>query len=118
MSEQDATTGRVKVVIAGGTGSLGRRIADDLARDHDVVILTRAPRPEVSHRQVEWDGKTVDVWKHELEGAVLVNLAGALVDRRPTKHNVDILRRSRVEPTRALVRAAQGCARRPACGCR
>jgi uncharacterized protein (TIGR01777 family) len=55
---------------------------------------------------VRWDGRTVGAWSAELEDAVLVNLAGELVDKRPTARNVDLLRRSRVEPTRALVAAA------------
>jgi uncharacterized protein (TIGR01777 family) len=105
----------MKVVIAGGSGSLGRRIADDLAhRGNDVVILTRSARPELAHRQVEWDGRTVGAWAAELEGAVLINLAGELVDRRPTTRNVELLRRSRVEPTQALVRAVEGLATPPA----
>jgi uncharacterized protein (TIGR01777 family) len=98
----------MKVVIAGGAGSLGRRVADDFAqRDHEVVILTRSTRPDIVHRQVEWDGRTVGAWAAELEGAVLINLAGELVDRRPTKRNIELLRRSRVEPTRALAQAAE-----------
>jgi uncharacterized protein (TIGR01777 family) len=95
-------------VIAGGTGSLGRRVADDFAqRDHEIVILTRSRRPDIPHRQVEWDGRTVGAWASELEGAVLINLAGELVDRRPTTRNIELLRRSRVEPTQALVQAAE-----------
>lgn len=97
----------MKVVLAGGTGSLGRLLADDLERcGEDVVVLTRSPRPEVRHRQVEWDGRTVGPWASELEGALLVNLAGELVDRRPTARNVRLLTASRVEPTLALVAAA------------
>lgn len=99
----------MNVVIAGGSGSLGRRIADDFeARGHDVVILTRSARPGLAHRQVEWDGRTVGPWASELEGALLINLAGELVDRRPTDRNIELLRRSRVEPTRALAEAASG----------
>jgi uncharacterized protein (TIGR01777 family) len=106
---------QVKVVIAGGTGTLGRRIAADFAqRGHEVVVLTRMPQPDVPHRQVAWDGRGVGSWKRELEGALLVNLAGALVDRRPTARNVELLRRSRVEPTRALVQAAAECTTPPA----
>ncbi|NAZ87094.1 DUF1731 domain-containing protein [Kineococcus indalonis] len=45
-------------------------------------------------------------WARELPGAAVVNLAGELVDRRPTRANVELLTRSRVEPTRALARAA------------
>jgi uncharacterized protein (TIGR01777 family) len=55
---------------------------------------------------VEWDGKTVGAWSVELEGSAVINLAGELVDRRPTAANVDLLTRSRVEPTRALVEAS------------
>ena len=37
--DESSSTG-MKVVIAGGAGSLGRRVADDFARrDHEVVIL-------------------------------------------------------------------------------
>ena len=101
----------MRVVIAGGTGSLGQRIADDFAqRVHEVVILTRSVRPDLAHRQVEWDGRSVGAWAPELEGAVLINLAGELVDRRPTARNIELLRRSRVAPTRALVQAAEGLA--------
>lgn len=98
----------MKVVIAGGTGSLGRRVADDFAQHgHEVVILTRATRTDITHRQVEWDGRRIGPWASALEGATLVNLAGELVDRRPTKRNIGLLRRSRVEPRMALVQASQ-----------
>lgn len=104
----------VKVVIAGGTGALGRRLADDFTdRGDQVVILTRSPRPELAHHQVQWDGHTVGEWAAELDGAIVVNLAGELVDRRPTARNIELLRRSRVDPTRALVAAAAQLARPP-----
>ena len=100
----------MKIVIAGGSGTLGRRISADLSRaGHDVVVLTRAPRPNAPFREVAWDGESVGAWAEELEDAVVVNLAGELVDRRPTAANVELLRRSRVEPTRALVEASRSC---------
>ena len=96
----------MKVVIAGGSGALGRRLCEDLeGQGHAVVVLTRRARPG-PFRQVEWDGRTVGAWRDELEGSAVVNLAGELVDRRPTAANVDLLTRSRVEPTRALVEAS------------
>jgi uncharacterized protein (TIGR01777 family) len=100
----------VKVVLAGGSGSLGRRIAADLsARGHEVVVLSRHPDTSSPVRQVAWDGRTVGDWAAELEGAdtAVINLAGKLVDCRPTEPNVAELRRSRVEPTRALVEASR-----------
>lgn len=98
-----------KIVLAGGAGALGRRLASDLVgRGHEIVILTRSPRAGAPYRQVAWDGKTAGPWVDELSGAVLLNLAGELVDRRPTPANVELLTRSRVEPTAALVAAAGG----------
>ena len=97
----------MKVVIAGGAGAIGRRLADDCVRRGDeVTILTRAPRAGIAHRQVTWDGRTVGPWGAELEDAIVVNVAGELVDKRPSARNIELLRRSRVEPTRALVEAA------------
>jgi len=97
----------VRVVLAGGSGSLGRRIAADLAgRGDEIVVLTRTARPGLPYRQVTWDGATAGSWAELLPGAVLVNLAGKLVDCRPTAANIALLSRSRVEPTRALAEAA------------
>ncbi|GAA3451398.1 TIGR01777 family oxidoreductase [Dactylosporangium matsuzakiense] len=105
----------VKIVLAGGTGALGRRIAADLAeRGDEIVILTRRSRRDVPHRQVEWDGATVEDWAAELSGAAVINLAGELVDRRPTAKNIELLRLSRVRPTCALVEAAAVLAEPPA----
>lgn len=96
----------MKVVLAGGSGALGRRLSEDLeSAGHEVVVLTRRPRPS-RFRQVQWDGKTVGPWAAELEGSAVVNLAGELVDRRPTAANIELLTTSRVEPTRALVEAS------------
>jgi uncharacterized protein len=104
----------VKVVLAGGTGSLGRRIAADLvARGDDVVVLSRSPSGGPG-REVRWDGVTAGPWAAELGGAAVINLAGELVDRRPTASNIDLLTESRVRPTRALRQAAAGLAVLPA----
>jgi NAD dependent epimerase/dehydratase family enzyme len=100
----------VKVVIAGGSGSLGRRISADLsARGHQVVVLARRPDASSAVRQVLWDGRTVGDWAAELEGpdTAVINLAGKLVDCRPTPANIAELQRSRVGPTSALVQASQ-----------
>jgi uncharacterized protein len=96
----------VKVVVAGGSGALGRRVCEDLeAQGHEIVVLTRRVRPG-RFRQVEWDGRTVGPWSAELDGSAVVNLAGELVDRRPTPANIELLTRSRVEPTQALAAAS------------
>src|SRR5450432_4113744 len=97
----------MKLVLAGGSGALGRRLAAAAAtRGDEVVVLTRTLRPNVTYRQVHWDGRTVGTWADELADAVLINLAGELVDRRPTPSNIALMTRSRVEPTVALREAA------------
>lgn len=55
-----------------------------------------------------WDGHSVGNWAEELDGSAVVNLAGALVDRRPTPENVRLLTTSRVEPTLTLAEASKG----------
>jgi NAD dependent epimerase/dehydratase family enzyme len=85
----------VKVVIAGGSDSRGRRISADLsARGHQVVVLARRPDASSAVRQVLWDGRTVGDWATELAG-------------QDTAANVAELRHSRVAPTSALVQASQ-----------
>lgn len=103
----------MKVVIAGGSGALGRALTTALrARGHEVVVLTRSPRPESARggaRDVPWDACTAGSWTTELTGAdvAVVNLAGRLVDARPTPANIADLTRSRVEATAALVEASR-----------
>jgi uncharacterized protein (TIGR01777 family) len=77
-----------------------------VAAGADVVILTRRARSDLGYRQVVWDGHTVGSWAKELDDAIVVNLAGEIVDRPPTPANIELLTRSRVEPTRALVQAS------------
>ena len=98
-----------RVVIAGGSGSLGRAVADHRAAHGDeVVILSRRDRPGLGHRAVVWDGRRAEAsWAPLLRDAMLLNLAGELVDRRPTRRNIELLTRSRTEPTEALVEAAR-----------
>ncbi|MEE1621609.1 SRPBCC family protein [Zafaria sp. Z1313] len=99
----------LKVVIAGGTGFLGRRLAADLlCRGHEVVVLSRRPDDSLPFVQRAWDGRGQGPWAAELAGeTALVNLAGKLVDCPPTTANIEALRASRVDSTRALVEASR-----------
>ena len=98
-----------RVVIAGGTGSLGLAVAELFARrGYRVTILTRFLKTHVNFEQALWDGQTPQSsWGQLLKGTILLNLAGELVDRVPTSQNVELLRASRVQPTAALVDAAK-----------
>ena len=103
----------MRVVVAGGSGTLGRALAPTLLEDgHEVVVLTRTIREGAvadGVRQVLWDARGDGPWVRELDGedVALVNLAGRLVDARPTPAAIADLTRSRVEATQALVAASR-----------
>lgn len=113
----------MKVIVAGGTGFLGRPLCRALAAaGHTVVVLTRgqAMVPGAS-RTVEWapdrpaGSDPPDAWVREIDGAdAVVNLAGAgLADRRWTEARKDVLRASRILATRNLVAAVRAARTRP-----
>lgn len=106
----------MKIIVAGGSGALGRSLTGTLvSRGHEVVVLTRTPAPHAAvrgSRHVHWNGHSLGPWARELdapegEQLAVINLAGKLVDTRPTPRNIAELTRSRVESTRVLVEASQ-----------
>ena len=104
------------VVIAGGSGFLGRFLANSLVDRHQqVVVLSRQPGPDYgSIRTVVWDGKTVGDWGKEINGAsAIVNLAGKSIACRPTPENRKEILESRVQATRALLDACSMCEEPP-----
>ncbi len=101
----------LRIVLAGGSGALGRHIAADLScRGHEVTILTRRPDPESPFPQIRWDGRGLADPRRVLGGPgpiAVINLAGKLVDCRPSERNIAELRGSRVDSTAALVAASR-----------
>jgi uncharacterized protein (TIGR01777 family) len=96
------------VVIAGGTGFLGRALTASLARDgHRVSTLTRRPRPG-SSADIAWtpDGD-VGPWVGSLAGVdAVVNLAGeGIADKRWTPERKAALIGSRLKATSSLAKA-------------
>lgn len=100
-----------RIVIAGGSGTLGTALAERLqACGRSVLILSRKPGPG----QIVWDGKTVGDWKQSLEGAEAVfNLAGRSIDCRFTPENRRQILASRVDSTRAIAQAIAQCSAPP-----
>ena len=102
----------MKVLISGGSGFIGRRLAESLASDgHDVVVLSRQlvmKDPPKDVRYVTWDARSAHGdWVGELAGAQgVVNLAGASIGSRPwTRQRMAELLSSRLSATAALVEA-------------
>ncbi len=107
---------RNRTIIFGGTGFIGRSLANQLveAGYEPVLVGRHAPTDGCPHRFVEWDGRTVGPWQSELAGcAAVVNLAGRTVDCIKTPDNIDQILRSRLESTRAVGRALAATTDRP-----
>lgn len=72
----------MRVIIAGGSGLIGRALSASLLADgHEVIVLTRNParvKDAVSGVQLaQWDAKSAAGWAQQANGAyALVNLAG------------------------------------------
>ncbi len=103
----------MKIVIAGGTGFIGREVCRVLIDEgHSVSILTRHAGDHTASAAprscfLQWDGVTPGPWVQKCEGAdVVINLSGApIADSRWTDKRKQVLIDSRVQPTQALLQA-------------
>jgi uncharacterized protein (TIGR01777 family) len=108
----------MKVIVAGGTGFLGRPLTQLLAaRGDEVVVLSRRTDAPGGVRTVAWepDGST-GPWAAEIDGAqAVVNLAGESIagHRWSAAHKQRILD-SRIRATRSLVAAMTRALQPPA----
>ena len=105
-----------KVIIAGGSGFLGQKLARSLIGDgYEVVVLGRQDHgPNLAGRFAQWDGKSLGDWASELDGSIaLFNLAGRSVDCRYTRENKALILNSRVDATRILGQAVTDCRKPP-----
>ena len=101
------------IVMAGGTGFLGSKLAAQLRSErHRVTVLTRHPR---GPQDVQWDpGGPPAGWAHVMDDAdAVINLAGeSIAAMRWTPVRKAALHDSRIRSTRTLVEAIAR-ARRP-----
>jgi uncharacterized protein len=101
----------VKVVVAGGSGLIGRALCSALGElGHQPVVLSRDPqraRLPSGARSVAWHPPTREAWVAELSGAgAVVNLAGESIGAWPwTARRKRALRESRLVATQTLVAA-------------
>ena len=101
---------RLRVVLFGGSGFLGRGLRSRLvAAGHSVVVVGRErSAAHAGWEHVAWDARTLDGWESVVDGAdVIVHLAGKRVDCRPTHANVDELISSRVDTVRLVGEAVR-----------
>jgi NAD dependent epimerase/dehydratase family enzyme len=104
----------LRIVLAGGSGSIGNLLADYFQqRGHRVTVLTRAPYT-ASWPTVHWDAMNPGPWVETLEGSdVCINLTGRRIDCRYTQRNRRDLLSSRIGPTLLLHQVIAGLANPP-----
>lgn len=112
----------MRIVIAGGTGFLGRPLVDALSADrHEVTILTRGPSAAAGGwpegvRVATWapDG-SAGAWATDVSGAdAVINLAGeSIAAKRWTDAQKSRIIESRRLATRSLVAAINRATSRP-----
>jgi uncharacterized protein (TIGR01777 family) len=115
----------MKVIIAGGTGLIGRQLTKELAKKgYEVIILSRNPEKVISVPQgvevVAWDGKSVHGWGDLMnESQAVVNLSGTniggegFLPRRLTENRKQGIRDSRIFSGKALVEAIESAEVKP-----
>jgi uncharacterized protein (TIGR01777 family) len=92
-----------KIIIAGGTGFVGKYLAGQFCNlGYGVIIISR------QEQHVKWSDTKGII--HALENsAMLINLAGKSVDCRYTRKNKEEILKSRTETTKALGEAILKC---------
>ncbi|KKK36547.1 multidrug MFS transporter [Mesobacillus campisalis] len=107
----------MKIVIAGGTGLIGRHLTGHLIKQgHEVMILSRSPKKtgNSSLHYVRWlnEGDQPD---KELEGAeAFVNLAGTTINSRWTSKGKEAIVQSRLKAVSEIHRIISKLALKPA----
>ncbi len=97
-----------RVVLAGGSGFLGGLLTRELlARNYEVVVLTRSPRGRGDGaREVEWNGTHIGEWIKYLDGVdAVVNLAGRSINCPHNAKNIMEITESRVNSVRVVASA-------------
>jgi len=115
-SWQKKITQMSKLIIAAGTGFLGKVLINHFKNKfEEIVILTRGKSKTIDGiKHVNWNAKTFSGWENELENAtVLINLAGKSVDCRYTEKNKKEIFLSRIESTKILNKAVLNCKNAP-----
>lgn len=106
----------MNVMIAGGSGFLGKALTRSLLADgHKVFVLTRGSAVPTGAQAVSWDARTTSGWGHLVnEMNAIIHLAGKTLASWPwTAATKQAFHDSRVLPGLALVQAIREASRRP-----
>lgn len=107
----------MNVMIAGGSGFLGRALASSLIADgHQVFVLSRSSVAPAGAHAILWDARTTRGWGHLVEEMdVIIHLAGRSLSSFPWTASVKRdFHDSRILPGLAITEAIRLAKRRPA----
>ena len=105
-----------KVLIAGGTGLIGKEIIDLLnPAEYQIHILSRSKRENKGNiKYFQWNLKEGTIEKGALEVDHIINLTGAgIADKRWTQARKELLISSRVEAAQLIHKQLQSLGLRP-----
>ena len=108
-----------KIILTGASGFLGQKLIEFLTQhlpDTEIVAISRNKPVTLlkNARFVAWDGKTLDSWQQEFEGATaVINLAGKSVNCRYNEKNKNDIMQSRLITTKLVGEAIEACKNRP-----
>ncbi len=104
----------LRIVIAGGTGHIGRLLAAHFhAQRHKVTAVARHTQP-AAWPVLLWDSQSLGDWANAIDGAdVVINLAGRSVNCRYTEGNRREIKESRVRSTQLIGQVVAKAARPP-----
>lgn len=114
----------MRIIITGGTGMIGSRLAKNLAADgHDIIILSRNPNKHslpTGIRAEKWDARTAAGWGYLADGAdAIVNLAGenisgsGFIPQRWTPDRKKRIQESRLFAGQAVTAAVAAAVHKP-----
>jgi len=110
----------MKIVVTGATGFIGRALCNELAKEHDVIALTRrSEKASVLFERpvdvIKWNPKDTDGWERSLDGSdAIVNLAGTnLASGRWSKNFKAEILDSRIQASKVLIQAIENSKVKP-----
>ncbi|MBN1392730.1 MAG: TIGR01777 family oxidoreductase [Sedimentisphaerales bacterium] len=109
----------MRIVIAGATGFIGKRLCSKLSGNYEVTTLARDINKANkllggTIKAVKWDAKTPCGWKEAIEGAfAVVSLAGENITGRWTRKKKSRILQSRIDSTRAIIEAVKKAVSKP-----
>ncbi len=110
----------MKIAVTGATGFIGGALCNELAKEHNVIAMTRRPEKgaalfEKKVDVIKWNPERMDGWERRLEGTdAIVNLAGTnLASGRWSEKLKGEILNSRINSSRILLEAVKETEAKP-----